>query len=163
MDAPVSRVLMPLWPACACGLPMRGRCAWAWNFGPVTSDLDKMTLTLGFLWMLLCPWYWCHCGQFMHVWTCNEGLMCMGVECQSFDLWPWWDDLDLGILMDAAVSMVLMSPWQICACQLPIRNIYTWAWNFGPVTFDLVEMTLTLEFLWMLLCDTYFKWYFDVL
>ena len=46
MDAPVPNVLMPVWPAHACGLPMRCSCAWTWNFGPVTFDLGDMTWTL---------------------------------------------------------------------------------------------------------------------
>ncbi len=40
----VPKVLMPV---CACGLPMKGRRAWAWNFDLVTFDLGAMTLTLG--------------------------------------------------------------------------------------------------------------------
>ena len=48
MDTPVPKVLGPVWPGCACGLPMRDRRAWAWNFGAVTFDLGNMTLTLYF-------------------------------------------------------------------------------------------------------------------
>ena len=46
MDAAVPVVLMPVWPGYACGLPMKGRCACAWHFGPVTFDLGDKTLTL---------------------------------------------------------------------------------------------------------------------
>ena len=46
VDTVVSKVLMPMWSVCACGLLMRDRCAWTWNFGPVTFDLGGMTLTL---------------------------------------------------------------------------------------------------------------------
>ena len=46
MDSPVLKALMPMWSVCACGLPMSGRCKWAYNFGPVTFDLGNMTLTL---------------------------------------------------------------------------------------------------------------------
>ncbi len=45
MDAAVSKVLMPMWPVCAC-VPTRDRCTWAYNFCPVTFDLGDMTLTL---------------------------------------------------------------------------------------------------------------------
>ena len=44
--APVPKVLMPMWPVCACGLPIMGKCAQAWNFGLVTFDLGAMTMTL---------------------------------------------------------------------------------------------------------------------
>ena len=30
---------MPACPVCACGLTMRGKCAWAWNFGLATLTL----------------------------------------------------------------------------------------------------------------------------
>ena len=46
MDAPVIKLLMTVWPVCACGLPMSGRCALALNFCPVTFDLGDKTLTL---------------------------------------------------------------------------------------------------------------------
>ncbi len=91
----VSQVLMPMWPVCSCGLPMRGSCAWAWNFGPVTFDRGAMTLTLGILWMLLCPRCWCQCGQLVHV-DYLLGVDVHGHEC--FVLLPLtlepcpWDD-----------------------------------------------------------------------
>ena len=40
------KVLMPVWSGYERGLPMKGRCAWAWKFGPVTFDLGDMILTL---------------------------------------------------------------------------------------------------------------------
>ncbi len=52
-DAPMSKVLVPQWPICTCRIPMRGRCAWAWNFGPLTFDFGDMTLIYWFLYMLL--------------------------------------------------------------------------------------------------------------
>ena len=41
---------MPMSPVCAGGIPMRGSCAWVWNFSSVTFNLEGMTLTLGFSW-----------------------------------------------------------------------------------------------------------------
>ncbi len=32
-------VLMLMWPVCGCGLPLRLRCRWAWNFRPVILTL----------------------------------------------------------------------------------------------------------------------------
>ena len=49
VHAAVFKVLMPLWPDCVCGLPMRRRCAWAWNFVSVTYDIGDVTLTSGFM------------------------------------------------------------------------------------------------------------------
>ena len=57
VGATVSKVLSQRGPISACNLPIRGTCAWAFKFGPVTFDLVAMTLTLGFLCMLLCPRY----------------------------------------------------------------------------------------------------------
>ena len=49
MDASVPGVSMLMWPVCACGLPMKGSCAWAWDFDPVIFDLGAMTLNLEIL------------------------------------------------------------------------------------------------------------------
>ena len=46
MDVPVPKLLMPVWPACACGLPTKCSCAQVSIFGPVAFDLGDMTLTL---------------------------------------------------------------------------------------------------------------------
>ena len=46
MDAPVPKVLIPVLPACTCGLPIKYRCAQVLILGPVTFDLGDMTLTL---------------------------------------------------------------------------------------------------------------------
>ena len=75
----------------------------------------------------------------------------MGIEFRFCDLWPWCYDLDLGILVDAAMAKVLMPVWPVCAGELPMRGRFAQAWDFGPVTFDLGAMTLTLGFSWMLL------------
>ena len=45
VDAPVPKVLMPVFPACACGLPTK-YSAQVSILGPVTFDLGDMTLTL---------------------------------------------------------------------------------------------------------------------
>ena len=37
---------MPVWPACACGLPTEYSCAQVSTFGPVTFDLGDMAITL---------------------------------------------------------------------------------------------------------------------
>ena len=81
--------------------------------------------------------------------------MCMGMEFWFCDLCPRSYDLELGNLVDAAVSKVLMLTWPICACELPMKARCAWAWNFGPVTFNLGAVTLTLGILWMLLCPSY--------
>ena len=39
VDTAVSKVLLP---TCACRLPMRCRCAWAWTFGSVSFDLGNV-------------------------------------------------------------------------------------------------------------------------
>ena len=65
--ASVPKVSMPMWPVHAYGLPMRGDCTGAWNFGPVTFDLGAMTLNLKLVWTLLFLSYWCQCGQFVPV------------------------------------------------------------------------------------------------
>ncbi len=67
VDAAVARVLKLPYPNWMHGLPMGCRCALARNFGPVTSDLEAMTLNLGILWTLLCVRYWCQAGQFVPV------------------------------------------------------------------------------------------------
>ena len=54
MDTHVPKVLMPTWPVCAWGLPMRGRYANAQNFGPVTFDHGTMTFDLGGMTLTLC-------------------------------------------------------------------------------------------------------------
>ena len=97
LDAPVPKVLMRVWLACARGLPMRGRCAWVWNCGPVTFDLGAMTLTLGIFWALA----QCidACMASLSMWTILEEYLCMGMELWSCDLWPWNYDLDLGNLV----------------------------------------------------------------
>ena len=53
VDSALSKVLMPMWPICGCGLPMRGRCACAWNFGHVTFDLGAIPVNLGMSWTLV--------------------------------------------------------------------------------------------------------------
>ena len=67
LDATASRVLIPMCPICACELSMKHGCAGAWNVGPVTLDIGAVTLTLGFLWTIQCPRFWCQCSQFVHV------------------------------------------------------------------------------------------------
>ena len=44
---------------CTCGLPVMSICIWAWNIGPVTFDLEGMTLTLAFYFR----WWWIHPSQ----------------------------------------------------------------------------------------------------
>ena len=93
VDAAVPMVLMPVWPVCSCGLPMRCSCAWAWHFGPTPFDVGAMTLTLGILWMLLCPRYWCQCDQFVHVDyplgvdVHENGILVLWPL--TMELWPW--------------------------------------------------------------------------
>ena len=36
-----------------------------------------------------------------------------------------------------------------------LRGRHAWACHFAPVTFDLEDMTLTLDILWLLQCATY--------
>ena len=188
----VAKIFQLPFPNWVWGPPMKGRCAWAWNFGPVTFDLGAMTLTLEILCTLLCPRYWCQCGQFVPVdypWGIDVYVHDIIVMSPlTLDLWPWpWDssgsttvhgidasvaslclwtthvhqhgirvlwpltlepNLDLGILLDTPVSMVLMPTWLVGVCGLPMMDRCRWAWTFGPVTFDLGTVTLTLGFLW---------------
>ena len=60
-------LLCPRHAICACGPPLRDRCAWAWKFGLVNIDHGSVTLTLRSLWLLLCPSYYCHPSQFIPV------------------------------------------------------------------------------------------------
>ena len=76
VDTTVGKVFKLPYPNWVCGPPMRGRCAWTSNYGPVTFDFGAMTLNLGFLWTLLCPSCWYQCG----LWTIHNGWMCMGME-----------------------------------------------------------------------------------
>ncbi len=80
-----SRVLMPTWPVCTCGLLMRGRCAGAQNLCPVTVDLGSMMFTLRLLWTLLFPWGWCQRSQYVH------GDYSWGIGAYGYNfvvLWP---------------------------------------------------------------------------
>ena len=70
--------------------------------------------------------------------------MCMGMEFWSCDLRPWGHDLDLGNHVNAPVPKVLIPMWSVCACGLPKGLRCVWAWNVGPVTFDLGATTLNL-------------------
>ena len=103
VGAPVPRVFMPVWPAWACGLPMRYSCAWAWNFGPVTFDLGTMTLTLGILWTILCPRYWCQCDQFEPV------DYPLGVDVHGHGILVLWP-LTLLIWPCSCVFLMVMHP-----------------------------------------------------
>ena len=118
---------------------------------PCDLRLQRYDLDLGILVdtavseVLMPKWLICACRLPM------RGRCAKGMESWSCDLRLQSHDLDLGILVNAAVSKVLMPAWPICACGLPMRV----RWNFGAVTFDLGAMTLTLEFLWKLLCPRY--------
>ena len=87
------------------------------------------------LWSLISaqwPWPWDSCGRCCVqgiaakvascLWIIHEGWMCMGVELWSCDLWHWSHVRNLGILVDAAVSKVLMPNWSICVCGLPMKD-----------------------------------------
>ena len=130
VHAPVPSVLMPVSPDYACGLPIRGRYAQAWNFGP---------LTLG-LW----PWPWesCRCsrGQSIDasVASLSQGSLCMGTTMRGSCACAWNFGpvtLDLGNLVDTSMPKVLKPRWPICACGLSMRDRCAWAQKFGPVTF----------------------------
>ncbi len=57
--------------------------------------------------------------------------------------------------MAGAASSVLMWHWPVWICRLPRKGRHAWACHFVPVTFDLGDITLTLEILWQLLYPTY--------
>ncbi len=40
--------------------------------------------------------------------------------------------------------MVLKPMWHVCVCELSMRERCAWAWNLGPVTFDLGSHDLDL-------------------
>ncbi len=61
--------------------------------------------------------------------------MCTGMKFWSCDIRPFNYDIDLGNLVDAAVSKILMATWPMCACELSMRGRCAWVWNVGPVTF----------------------------
>ena len=130
VHATMAKVLVPQLSYYKCGLLMRGRCAWALNFGPVT--LWDITLTLGFLCILLFPRYWHHCGQIL----CG---LPMGIDVHGYRilLLLLWLDLALGMLMHTALSKVsnyvLMDP-------LVAGPSLTWSvYSFWPlVNFQIV-------------------------
>ena len=55
--------------------------------------LEVMTLTLGILWMLLCPRYWCQCDQFVHVdyplGVDVHGHVILVLWPLALVIWPW--------------------------------------------------------------------------
>ncbi len=113
--------LMPVWPVCACGLPMRGRWCMGvdfWSCVTVTFDLGIGALTLDFLWTLIWSWHWGQCGQFDSVdYPCQVDVDIHGYN-GILVRWPWSHNLDIWNLVDAPVSMVLMLTWPVCACGL---------------------------------------------
>ena len=120
------------WNSCTCRLLMRGRCARAWNFGPVTSDLGSMTLILVLLWVHLCPWCWCHSGQSVlgnYSWRVDVHVYAIVV------LWLWrmtgpaWKCgcpiarlFAHKFVLDAAVARVSRVPYPNWVCGLPMRG-----------------------------------------
>ena len=83
------------------------------------------------------PWPWDYCGccclqgidgniANLLLATTHEGEMCMGMEFWSCDVWPWSHDLDHGILMDAAVSKVLMLTWQMLCLWATHEGACSW-------------------------------------
>ena len=145
VDTAVSKLLMTMWPICTCGPPVRHRCAWAWNFGTVIFDLGAMTLTLGILWALLCPSYWCECGQFVPVdypWGVDvhrHGILALWPS--TLKLWPWpWKSCG-HCCVQCINANAPMRP--ICACGLPMRGRCAWAWILVLWPFDLGDRTMT--------------------
>ena len=129
-----------------------GRYAWAWKLGHVIFDFRAMTW--GICWTSCVPRYWYQCGHSVSgSLGVNHSRLKMRMDVHEHGMlvlwpltlepWPW-----PGFLVDAPVLMVLMPIWPVWICGILVRDRCVFVWNFGPVTFDLGAMSLTLGFLW---------------
>ncbi len=89
MDAPVSKIVMPTWPMQSCGLPMRGRYAFAWNFGRVIFNLGSLDLGI-----LVNTPVSCACGLCMSdrcAWAWNLGPETIDLRAMTLTLQAYSD------------------------------------------------------------------------
>ena len=133
VDAAMAKVFKLPYPNWVWRQPMRDRCAWAWNFGPVTYNLGAITLTLGILWMLVClkllmpVWPMCAYGLPMRrrcAWAWDFGSVTFDFGVVTLTLGIWWALLCPRYWCQCGQSLSVDYPWGIGAHGLDILLLW---------------------------------------